>query len=110
MVKDEGKTLREFHEAITNKHFAGIYDPTRFLFEYADKVHQLKDFKGNILSETLYEGGGGIKEIFMLDRKNKIKYSLAGEHSEEFKQMELPHKQFLRKLSDREHIPEFSKR
>ena len=110
MVKDEGHTLSEFHQAISNKHFKGCYSPTDFLFTYKDKLHIQEDFEGNVISETLYEGGGGIEEIFLLDRENKVKYSLAGPNSEEFKQMELPHRAFIKQLSDRGMVPELSKK
>lgn len=63
-VNLDGGSKKDFRDKINNDGHEGWYDPRNVLFEYEGKE---------------------IKRVSILDRKNKIKYVMAGEESEEFK-------------------------
>jgi hypothetical protein len=109
-VIEDGGTKEDFRKALTNKLHEGVYDPSLFLFEYADKVHTKRDHTGKVLSEEVYEGAGPIKGIYLIDEENKRKYCMVGPESEEFQQMELINQQFhLRMPTDPDAAADFGR-
>lgn len=88
VVKRDGGTKEDFMNAMTNERHIGVYDPTRIYFEYADKVHIMRDHTGKELSRKVYPAAGHIKRISLLDHENKTKHVLVGPESEEFRDME----------------------
>jgi hypothetical protein len=77
-VIEQGKSKEEFRKIINNKNHSGIYDPTKILFEYARKEYK----------DRVFENGGHINRISLIDEENKIKYVLAGAESDEFQDLE----------------------
>lgn len=95
----DGGTKEDFMKALTNEHHKGVYDPSLFLFEYADKVHVTRDYLGNEIARDVYPGGGTIKNIFMVDAEEKVKYSMAGKDSQEFMDLEAVNVQYHARLT-----------
>lgn len=93
VIRDK-QPIETFMDQMTNQNHPGVYDPTRVFFEYADKVHILRDYTGKELSRKVYPSAGAIKRISLLDHDNKTKHVIAGVESEEFRDMEAVHKQF----------------
>jgi hypothetical protein len=76
------KDKREFRKKISNEKHKGIYDPTKILFEYAKKEHI--DTNGN---KEVFEKGGHVKRVSLIDEDTKTKYVLAGKESEEYQDL-----------------------
>lgn len=98
VVKDDGGSKEDFCRALTNANHLGVYDPSLVLFEYADKQHTTRDFQGNQVDQKTYGAGGHIKNIYLLDHEQKIKYAMAGQHSEEFRELEPMQAQYQLKI------------
>ena len=84
----DGGTKDDFMASIANDKHTGVYDPSLVLFEYADKIHTTKDFNGTIIDTQVYQAGGHIKNIHLLDHATKTKHAMAGRHSQEFRDLE----------------------
>lgn len=84
----DGGTKEDFMRSITNTAHTGVYDPSLVLFEYADKIHTTRDHTGKILAEQVYQAGGHIKSIYLVDHDEKVKHSMAGRDSQEFRDLE----------------------
>lgn len=87
-VVEVGGSKEDFINKLSNKYHQGWYDPRYTLFEYSDKKHILSDPSGKVLGEEVWEGGGRIKRISLLNTEAKEKYVLAGPESEEWQDME----------------------
>jgi hypothetical protein len=96
IVNLDGGTKEEFIDGIDNETHKGVYDPRRILYEYADKENTVKDKEGNIFKKQVWQGGGHIKKISMIDRDNKVKYVMAGKGSEEFEDLGPIQKEYLK--------------
>lgn len=88
VVTKGGGSKEDFLDGLDNEHHQGVYDPTKVLFEYADKEHVIRDFTGKVLKRQLWPKGGPIKNIYMIDEENKTLHALAGNDSEEFRDLE----------------------
>lgn len=88
-VREDGGGKEEFLATIDNEHLSGMYDPTRVLWEYNDKIHQMRDHLGKPVGEpVVWEGGGSIKRVSLIDPDTETLHVLAGAGSEEFEAME----------------------
>ena len=95
-VIEDGGTKEDFLNEINNERHSGCYDPTKILFEYADKKTVEKDFNGKVLSEKTFIGGGNIKSISLVDDDNETLHVLKGEGSEEFEDLVPIQDQFIK--------------
>jgi hypothetical protein len=78
----------EFLMGIDNDSILGFYNPALVLYEYKDKIHQLVDYQGREIGEAeVFQGGGAIDKISLLDLENKKKYVLAGEGSLDWEEL-----------------------
>lgn len=100
VVKRGGGTKLDFMGCITNTVHEGLYDPSCVLYEYADKVHILRDRAGNELGREVFEQAGSIRRISLIDEATKTKHILVGEGSEEFADMLPIQKAYLKQLGD----------
>jgi hypothetical protein len=97
-VREDGGSKRDFIRSLDNERFTGVYDPTKFLFTYADKISTEKDFTGRVLSEKVFKGGGNINGIYLIDEEAKTLHCMAGRESEEFQDMVGMHNQYHTRL------------
>lgn len=98
-VKRDGQSKEAFMAKMTNDRHPGVYDPTRVYFEYADKVHILRDYKGQEISRKVYPAAGHIKRISLLDHETRTKHVLVGPESEEFRDMEAVNEMYHLRLA-----------
>lgn len=95
-VVEGGMSKREFLESLDNEKFSGYYYPSRVLWEYGDKVHTKRNYKGEVIGEEKFEGGGGIVSCSIVDEKEKTLHVVAGVGSDEFAMMEESNVTFIR--------------
>lgn len=88
-VKENGMDREAWLQSLTNPYFAGVYNPTLTLFEYADKEVTFTDHTGAVVDRRVYKQAGNIYRISMLDHETKTKHVLAGPESEEFMDMQV---------------------
>ena len=100
IVLRDGGTYEDWRQQLYDqrKH-PGVYDPTRVVYEYGDKVHVETDINGKELGTTLWKQGGRIKSTYILDNEgNKVK--VAGIGVQESKDLETIQPNFLKLLSE----------
>lgn len=93
-----GGSKLDFVGEITNARHEGMYDPSCVLFEYADKVHIMRDRFGNELGREVFEQAGGIRRISLIDEVRREKHILAGVGSEEFSDLVPMQEAYLNQL------------
>jgi len=100
-AKEKGVPKAQIPDLFTNENHPGVYDPTRILFEYADKTHVFSSPEGQ--REVIFPGGGHIERISLIDPSTNKLFELAGPLSEDLKGVEAAarafHEQFS-KVSD----------
>lgn len=72
IVKRDKGSIEDWRNYVP--HIRGVYDPTRVLFGYGDKVHIETDPDGKELNRRVFHNGGRIKSIYVIDNDgNKVK-------------------------------------
>lgn len=75
--------------ALTADQHCGVYNPTRVVFDYHDKVHVTRDFKGNQIGEpVVYPAAGPIRSIDLIDDVDQKRVILAGPGNEAYTELE----------------------